>query len=61
MAHDHKKPIKITISCPESGEILEEKILHNDYMLLCAGDRYLHYLNVMGQTHILYIKRGQPE
>ena len=35
------EPIKITVTDPETGEILAERILDNDYLILCAGNRYL--------------------
>jgi hypothetical protein len=35
--------IKVTVTDPDSGEILGEHILDNDYLLICAGNRYLAY------------------
>lgn len=34
-------PIKVTISDPESGEVLAEQVVDNDFVLICAGNRYL--------------------
>lgn len=57
---EYQKPVKITVSDPDSGEVLQEKILQNDYCLITAGNRFLHYMNVMGSTHILYVKKEKP-
>lgn len=51
-------PVKVTITDPVSGELLEEKLLENDYVLVCAGTRYLAHTNVHANgTHVLTIKR----
>lgn len=55
MAHEFEKPIKVTVSDPETGKVLAEKIIANDYVLLCAGDRYLKSYQVWGMTHQLNI------
>ena len=52
-------PIKITISDPDTGKELESRVVENDYVLICAGNRYLMGTQVMGRlgraTHILRI------
>ena len=51
-------PIKVTVSDPETGEVFETRILDNDYMLLCAGDRYLDGVQSHANgTHVLTVKR----
>ena len=34
-------PIKITVTDPESGEVLGEQVIDNDYVVICAGSRYV--------------------
>lgn len=48
-------PIQITISDPKTGEVLESKVIHDDYVLICAGNRYLRSLTVWGRTYQLNI------
>lgn len=50
-----QKPVKVTISDPETGAIMEEKIVANDYLVICTGRRYVKHLQVMGRTHMLAI------
>lgn len=51
----HEKPVKVTISDPETGAVLEEKMVANDYMLITAGRRYLKSIQIMGRTHMLAV------
>lgn len=52
-------PIKVTVSDPETGDIFEERIVDNDFMLLCAGDRYLDGVQAYGNgTQVLVVKRS---
>lgn len=57
---DFKKPIRVTISDPETGEQLESRIVANDYVLITAGNRYLKSLQQMGKTHILAVAVEKP-
>jgi hypothetical protein len=51
-------PIKVTVTDPETGEVLGEQIVDDDYMLICAGDRYLAHTNTFANgTHVLTVKR----
>lgn len=34
-------PVKVTVSDPETGEVLGESVISNDYVLICAGNLYL--------------------
>jgi hypothetical protein len=60
MTTNQNKPIKVTISDPETGQILEEKFVANDYMIVCAGNRYLKSVQIMGRTHMLVVAVAEP-
>lgn len=52
------EPIKVTVSDPTTGEVLGEQIVENDYVVICAGDRYLAHTTAHANgTHVLTIKR----
>lgn len=57
-----ERPIKVTVSDPDTGEVLETQILDNDFLVLCAGAPYIsgiqHYPRT--GTQILTIKRRTP-
>lgn len=48
-------PVKVTISDPATGKVLEEKIVDNDYVIITAGRRYIKSVQVMGKTHMLAV------
>lgn len=52
---ESQKPVKVTVSDPETGEVLEERTVDNDYFLLCAGRRYVKNIQCMGRTHMIAI------
>lgn len=53
-------PIKVTVTDPATGEVLRERLLDNDYLVLCAGTRYLAHTSVHANgTHVITIKRGE--
>jgi hypothetical protein len=52
---EHSGPIKVTVSDPETGEVLQSKVIHNDYILITAGNRYLKSMQIWGKTHQLNI------
>lgn len=65
---DHKGPVKVTITDPESGEVLEEKVLRDDFAVITAGNRYIKHTQIWGSTVGLHIavdhdfyKRQQAE
>lgn len=35
------EPIKVTVTDPTTGEVLAERVIENDYVVLCAGNRYV--------------------
>lgn len=57
----YPKPIKVTCSDPETGEVLQERVIKDDYVLVCAGNRYLKSWQVMGRTHMLAVAVAPPE
>lgn len=49
--------IKITVSDPATGEVLDEKVLDNEYLLICAGKTYLDGTQAsFNGTHVLTVK-----
>jgi len=51
------EPIKVTVSDPNTGEVLGEKVVSNDYILICAGDVYLDRTDAHANgTHVLTVK-----
>ena len=52
---ENQKPVKVVVSDPVSGEVLEERIVDNDYILICAGNRYVKSAQIWGKTHQLNI------
>lgn len=54
------EPVKVTVSDPATGEVLGERVIDNDYVLICAGRA--HQTNVTRHangTHVITIK-GAP-
>ncbi len=49
------KPVKVTVSDPDTGEVFESKVLANDYIVVTAGNRYIKSIQQMGKTHMLAI------
>lgn len=54
------EPIKVTVSDPATGEVLGEQVVDNDYVVICAGNRYVAQTNTHANgTHVLTIKRSE--
>lgn len=53
--HEREKPVRVVISDPDTGEVLEDKVVSNDYCIITTGRRYLKSIQQMGQTHMLAI------
>lgn len=49
--------VKVQIRDPDTDELVEEKIIENDYIVVCAGNRYIKSMQVWGSTHQLNIAR----
>ncbi len=58
---DERKPVKVTVSDPETGAVLEEKTISNDYILIVAGNRYVKSIQKMGKTHMIAIAVEPPQ
>lgn len=52
---DATKPVKVTLSDPFTGEVLEERVIMNDYILVTAGNRYVKSMQILGRTHMIAI------
>lgn len=50
-APEYIGPVKVTVTRPDTGEVLEEKTISNDYMLICNGNRYVKSWQIWGRTH----------
>jgi len=49
--------VKVTVTDPESGEVLGERVIENDYMVITAGNRYLDGVSAYGNgTAVCTIK-----
>lgn len=57
---EREKPVKVTITDPETGALLEEKIVTNDYCIITTGNRYVKSMQIMGRTHMLAIAVAKP-
>jgi hypothetical protein len=50
-------PVKVTVSDPETGDVLGEQVVDNDYVLVCAGrTRLAHVTKHANGTHVLTVK-----
>lgn len=49
--------IKVTVSDPETGEVLDETVIDNDYVIVCAGTCYRHHVGrFTNGTHVITVK-----
>lgn len=49
--------IKVTVSDPESGEVLGEQTIQDDYVIITAGSCYVAHTNAHANgTHVLTLK-----
>ena len=61
MSGDYEKPVKVTISDPDTGKVFEERVIANDYVLITVGNRYLKNIQTFGQTHMLAVAVNKRE
>lgn len=52
--------VTVTVTNPETGEVLQERTITNDYALICAGDRYIKSVQIMGSTHMIAVAKEKP-
>lgn len=50
-----KNRVKVQVRDPDTDDLLEEKIVDNDYVVVCAGNRYIKSMQVWGRTYQLNI------
>jgi len=49
--------VKVTVSDPATGEVLQEVVIDNDYSLVCAGSCHVaHTTAHVNGTHVLTVK-----
>lgn len=53
-----RNAVRVTITDPTTGACLEDKVIQDNYLIVCAGNRYVHYTQRMGSTHMVCIKRA---
>lgn len=52
--------IKVTVTDADTGQVLQEKTITNDYVVICAGNRYIKNLQVIGSTHMIAVAKEKP-
>lgn len=52
---ESEKPVRVVVSDPETGAVLDDKIVANDYCIITTGTRYVKSVQQMGRTHMLAI------
>lgn len=60
MNEQYEGAIKVTISDPDTGKVLEERIVRDEYVLVTAGIRYLKSIQIWGRTHMLAVAVRKP-
>ena len=54
------KPVRVVVSDPETGAVLNDVVVSNDYCIITAGNRYVKSMQIMGRTHMLAIAVAKP-
>jgi hypothetical protein len=55
------EPIKVIVSDPDSGDVLAEQVIDNDYVVICAGRTHVAHTNAHANgTHVITIKEARP-
>lgn len=52
-----KSRVKVKVCDPETDAVLEERVVENDYVVVCAGNRYVKSWQIWGSTHQVNIAR----
>ena len=51
--------LKVTVSDVVTGEVLGERVIYDDYVLICAGSTWLaHTTQHANGTHVLTVKNA---
>lgn len=57
---ESEKPVRVVVIDPETGAVLDDKIVTNDYCIITTGLRYVKSMQIMGRTHMLAIAVAKP-
>lgn len=57
---ESEKPVRVVVSDPETGAVLNDVVVANDYCIITAGNRYVKSMQIMGRTHMLAIAVAKP-
>ncbi len=53
--------IRVKVSDQDTGEVLEDRLISDDYVLICAGNHHLHStVRYANGTTLLTIKVAKP-
>ena len=53
------RPVRVVVTDDATGEELGVQVVHNDYLLICAGNRYLsHVQRHANGTTVLTVRQG---
>lgn len=52
-----KNRIKVKICDPETDAVLEERVVDNDFVVVCAGNRFVKSWQMWGSTFQINIAR----
>jgi hypothetical protein len=56
MAHyEGVTKVRIVVTDPETGKVLDDAVIENNYVLITVGNRYLKSSQVWGRTHQLNV------
>ncbi len=57
---EYQGPVKVTVTRPDTGEVLKEQVVSDDYLLICNGNRYVKSWQMFGRTHQVNIAYAPP-
>lgn len=62
MGHEivQKTRVKVKVCDPETDAVLECRIVDNDFVVVCAGNRYVKSWQMWGSTFQVNIAREKP-
>lgn len=63
MGEEYEGPVRVVVSRPDTGEVLQDWTVSNDYLIICNGIRYVKSYQIWGRTHQVNIgvKDARPE